>query len=175
MSVLRPFLLCPSKTLMLRGIGAGGEGDDRGWDGWMTSPTGWTWVWVNSGSWWWTGRPGVLQSMGSQRVGHDWAIELNSTELSGEKIIRLKEGQGERYGENNMKIYITICKLDSQWEVPVWLRELKQGLYNNLQGRMGREMVVWGSRGRGHTYTYGWFMLMFDRNQQKSVNQLYFN
>ena len=59
---------------------AGGEGDDRGWDGWMASPTQWTWVWVNSGSRWWTGRPGVLQSMGSQRVGHDWAIELNWTE-----------------------------------------------------------------------------------------------
>ena len=47
------------------GLGAGGEGDDRGWDGWMASPTQWTWVWLNSGSWWWTGRPGVLQSMGS--------------------------------------------------------------------------------------------------------------
>ena len=56
---------------------AGGEGDDRGWDGWMASPTQWTWVWVNSGSWWWTGRPVMLQSMGSQRVGHDWATELN--------------------------------------------------------------------------------------------------
>ena len=59
------------------GSGAGGEGDDRGWDGWMASPTRWTWVWVNSGSWWWSGRPGVLQFMGSQRVGHDWATELN--------------------------------------------------------------------------------------------------
>ena len=59
------------------GLGAGGEGDDRGWDGWMASPTWWTWVWVNSGSWWWTGRPGVLQFMGSQRVGYDWAAELN--------------------------------------------------------------------------------------------------
>ena len=57
---------------------AGGEGDDR--DGWMASPTQWTWVWVNSGSWWWTGRPGVLRSMGSQRVGHDWATELNSNQ-----------------------------------------------------------------------------------------------
>ena len=54
------------KTLMLEGLGAGGEGDDRGWDGWMTSLTRWTWVWVNSGSWWWTGRPGVLRFMGSQ-------------------------------------------------------------------------------------------------------------
>ena len=66
------------------GLGAGGKRDDRGWDGWMTSPTRWTWVWVNSGSWWWTGRPGVLRFMGSQRVGHDWATELNWTECSGE-------------------------------------------------------------------------------------------
>ena len=51
---------------------AGGEGGDKGWDGWMASPTQWTWVWVNSGSWWWTGRPGVLQSMGLQRVRYDW-------------------------------------------------------------------------------------------------------
>ena len=51
---------------------AGGEGDNRGWDDWMASPTWWTRVWVNSGSWWWTGRPGVLSFMGSQRVGHDW-------------------------------------------------------------------------------------------------------
>ena len=58
------------------GLGAGGEGDDRGWDGWMASPTWWTWVWVNSGSWWGTGRPGVLRFMGSQRVGHDWATDL---------------------------------------------------------------------------------------------------
>ena len=51
------------------------------WDGWMASLTQWTWVWVNSGSWWWTGRPGVLRFMGLQRVGHDWATELNWTEL----------------------------------------------------------------------------------------------
>ena len=63
------------KTLMLEGIGAGGEEDDRGWDGWMASRTRWTWVWVNSRSWWWTGRPGVLRFMGSQRVGHNWATE----------------------------------------------------------------------------------------------------
>ena len=63
------------------GLGAGGEGDDRGWDGWMASLTQWTWVWVNSGSWWWTGRPGMLHFMGLQRVGHDWATELNWTEV----------------------------------------------------------------------------------------------
>ena len=60
------------------GLGVGGERD--GWDGWMASPTWCTWVWVNSGSWWWTGRPGVLWLMGSQRVRHDWATELNWTE-----------------------------------------------------------------------------------------------
>ena len=69
------------RTWCLEELGAGGEGDDRGWDGWMASLTQWAWVWVNSGSWWWTGRPGVHQFMGSQRVGHDWATELRWTEL----------------------------------------------------------------------------------------------
>ena len=61
------------------GLGAGGEGDDRGWDGWTASLTRWVWVWVNSGSWWWTGRPGMLRFMGSQRVGHNWVTEVNWT------------------------------------------------------------------------------------------------
>ena len=60
---------------------AGGEGDDRGKDGWMASLTQWTWVWVDSGSWLRTGRPGVLQFMGSQRVGHDWVTKLNWTDF----------------------------------------------------------------------------------------------
>ena len=64
------------KTLMLGGIRGRRRGDDRGWDGWMASPTRWTWVWVNSGSWWCTGRPGVLRFMGSQRVRHDWMTEM---------------------------------------------------------------------------------------------------
>ena len=55
---------------------AGVEGDDRGWDGWTASLIQWTWVWVDSGSWWWTGSPGVLWFMGSERVGHDWVTEL---------------------------------------------------------------------------------------------------
>ena len=58
-------------------LGTGGEGDDRGWDGWMASLTQWTWVWLNSGSWWWTGRPGMLWFMGSQGVGCNWVTELN--------------------------------------------------------------------------------------------------
>ena len=65
------------KTLMWERLKAG-EGDDRGWVGRMASPTQLTWVWVNSGSWWWTGRSGVLQSLGSQRVRQNWATELNN-------------------------------------------------------------------------------------------------
>ena len=67
------------KTLMLGGIGDRRRRDDRGWDCWMTSLTRWMWVWMNSGRWWWTGRPGVLRFMGSQRVRGDWATELNWT------------------------------------------------------------------------------------------------
>ena len=70
---------------------AGGEGDIRGWDGWMASPTQWTWVWVNSRRWWWTGRPGVLRFMGSQRVRHDWATELNwrTRKISQSRIVKI--------------------------------------------------------------------------------------
>ena len=57
---------------MLVKIGVGREGDNRGWDGWMASPTRWTCVWASSGSWWWTGKPGVLQSMKSESVMTDW-------------------------------------------------------------------------------------------------------
>ena len=59
------------------GLRAGEEGKDRGWDGWITSLTQWTWVWVDSRSFWWTGRPGVLWFFGSQRVGRGRATKLN--------------------------------------------------------------------------------------------------
>ena len=65
------------KTLMLANIKEGRRGDGRGWNGWTALPTRWTWAWVNSGSCWWRGKPGALQSMGSQRIGHDWVTELN--------------------------------------------------------------------------------------------------
>ena len=68
------------KTLML-GKKTEGEWDNRRWDGWMASPTRWTWVWASSGSCWWTGKPGVLQSMVLQRVGHNWATKLNLREI----------------------------------------------------------------------------------------------
>ena len=80
------------KTWCWEELGAREDGDDRGWDGWMASLTRWMWVSVNSGSWWWTGKPGMLQFMGSQRVGHDWATELNWTE----KIQRTEDGVVQR-------------------------------------------------------------------------------
>ena len=83
------------KTLIGMGwerLKAGGEGDNRGWDGWMASLTQWMWVWASSRSWWWTGRPGLLQYMGLQRVGHDWATELNWKTVS-------KYGHIRRYCE----------------------------------------------------------------------------
>ena len=79
------------KTQCWERLRAGGEGDDRGWDGWMASLTRWTWVWVKSRSWWWTRRLDVLQSMGSQRVGHDRATELNwyhIGDFSGGPVVR---------------------------------------------------------------------------------------
>ena len=65
------------KTLMLGKIEGRRKRGQQGWNGWMVSLTWWTWVWINSGSWWWTGRPGMLQSMGLQRVRQEWATELN--------------------------------------------------------------------------------------------------
>ena len=65
------------KTLMLGKIEGRRRRGWQGWYAWMASSTQWTWIWVDSGSWWWTGRPGVLQFMESQRVGHDWVTELN--------------------------------------------------------------------------------------------------
>ena len=79
---VKSWLIWKEKTLMLGKIEGRRRRDDRRWDGWMASPTRWTWVWASSGSWWWTGRPGVLQSMGSQRVRHNWATELNKVHVT---------------------------------------------------------------------------------------------
>ena len=85
---------------------AGEEGDDRGWEGWIASPTRWTWVWVNSGSWRWTGKTGVLQSMGSQRARHEWATELNGTELNPKDFSYLTHKPCQFVA---MILYMTFC------------------------------------------------------------------
>ena len=97
------------KTLMLGKIEGGRRGDNRGWDGWMASPTWWTWVWVNSGSWWWTGRPGVLQFMASQRVKHHWATELNWILVSSGSVWKIKQEYG-----NKPKMWPLILILEMQ-------------------------------------------------------------
>ena len=88
------------------GLGAGGEGYSRVLDGWMASPTWWARVWVNSGSWWWTGRPGVLRFMGSQRVRYNWATELNWTELY--------------VGLPFFMVAKTVKNLPVMWETRIW-------------------------------------------------------
>ena len=88
---------------------ARGEGDDRGWDGWMESPVQWTCVWINSGSWWWTGRPGMLQSMGLQRVRHNWTTELNGIILTYSK---------DWCWSWNSNTLATSCKELTHWKRP---------------------------------------------------------
>ena len=72
---------------------AGGEGDDKGWDGWMASLTQWTWVWASSWRWWRTGKPGVLQSKGSQRVGHNWVTEQQQIKSYNSRKVRKRKLQ----------------------------------------------------------------------------------
>ena len=115
---------------------AGGEGDDRGWDGWMASPTPWTWVWASSGSWWWIRKTGMLQSMSSQRVEHDWETELNWMELKGfptpvwpilsnyiHKDPVSKWGHILRYWILNFSFFFqedTIKPIQQQWRESTW-------------------------------------------------------
>ena len=92
---------------------AGGEGDDRGWDGWMASLTQWTWVWVSSGSWWWTGRPGVLQSIGLQRVGPNWVTDLNWTELP--PMGSLPDKPGRKVGAAGLSLSVPCVKWGTRY------------------------------------------------------------
>ena len=85
---------------------AGGKGDDRGWDGWMASPTQRAWVWVDSGSWWWTGRPGMLRFMGSQRVGHDWVTELNWHPVSTSFYTKLLPSTHSKFLLDNLVLFL---------------------------------------------------------------------
>ena len=86
---------------------AGGEGDNRGWDGWMVSLTLWTWIWASSACWWWTGKPGVLQSMESQRVGHHWVTELNWTEET-KAWFAGNEVEGNSFGSSSDRFNLTL-------------------------------------------------------------------
>ena len=97
-----------------------------GWDGWMASPTRWTWVWVNSRSWWWTGRPGMLQFMGLQRVGHDWATELNW----GGRCCYYPHFKDEKTEAHNFPLLINSC-VEIQ-TVVLWLQRLALKHYGKV-------------------------------------------
>ena len=106
-----------------------GEGDDRGWDGWMASPTQWTWVWASSRSWWWTGIPGMLPSMGLQRVGHNWVTELNWLIGITECLDNLSHswsGSRERSGNLRMITQFRSGSAERSWNAPK-LTQLRYG------------------------------------------------
>ena len=115
---------------------AGGEGEDTGRAGWMASSIQWTWVWVNSRSWWWTRRPGVLQFMGSQWVGHNWVTELNWTEL---KKKNWGKGDGGQWGQETSRPWVW-AKNRSRWG----------GLQGSLLGSMGSWVQIdsWVASGK---------------------------
>ena len=108
------------RSFYIIGLGARGEGDDRGWDGWMASLTRWTWVSENSRSWWWTGRPGVPRFMGSQRVGYDWATDLIWYYRMFPWWLKGKESLGQ---EDPLEKEIATCSWILAWRIP-WTEEL---------------------------------------------------
>ena len=122
---------------------AGGEGDDRGWNGWMASPTQWAWVWVSSGRWWRTGKTGVLQSMRLQRFGHDWATEQQQ--------------------------YYTICnwvESTDMKESRIWRADQK--LYVNFQ-LCGRAVHLTTTFAQGSTISYIWITLGFCKSLEQAI------
>ena len=125
------------KTLMLGKIEVEGEGDDRGWDGWMASPTQWTWVWANSRRWWRTGKPGMLQSMVLQRAGHNWATEQHQKVLQ-LKIRKtnnpIKKGEEDlsKYFSKDIQVvsrYMKKCSISCDTVLKTWDSSRTKGKY----------------------------------------------
>ena len=113
--------------------------------------------------------PGGLPSIGSHRVGHDWSDLAAAAAAGGAEVNWLMWDV-----KNRVMWKLTLPNVDSQWELAVWLRELKPGICNNPGGGRGGWQKQ-GSRERGHMYPYGWFMLLFGRSQHNFVKQLSFN
>ena len=136
------------KTLILERLRAGGKGDGREWDGWMASPTRWTWVWVDSGSWWWTGRPGVQRFMGSQRVGHNWATYLNRTDI--DKTVKRRLGENSNGVLCHARFEILFYIMRRKWQpFPVFLPgNPRQDFQRSLKGHS-----PWGCKRVRHSWT----------------------
>ena len=113
------------------GLGARGKGDNRGWDGWMVSTTRWTWVWVNSRRWWWTGKPGVLQFMGSQRVGHDWVTEQQHRKTTEQGKVMITAGWRE--------LKFILCN-QKGWQRMAWLNGITDSMDMSLSKLQGLVM-----------------------------------
>ena len=129
---------------------AGGDGDDREWDVWMASLSQWTWAWANSGSCWWTGRPGVLQSMGLQRVGHDWVTELiylwfwclkNSTSMKYEAL-RAKLCKNR---DSTKEISIDVVPVNTTCVNSCVNKNLNLIFFSLLNWRNKKWMIQWGN------------------------------
>ena len=131
---------------------AGGEGGDRGWEGWMASLTQWTWVWVNSGSWWWTGRPGVLQSLGLQRVGHDWATELNWAELLSVYYGRFSGRSLSRQIESFWHYHELFSSGKADEMTRVWSGSV-------VLSKLGRDVCGWEHRSVHGVFTNAFFLI----------------
>ena len=114
--------------------------DDRGWDGWMTSPTQWTWAWVNCGSWWWIGRPGVLHFMRSQRVGHDWVTALIWT--------RLKKGMTNHFSILASRTPWTVWKDKKIYDIERWTPGSVQFSSDTLEGAKHATGDQWRNNSR---------------------------
>ena len=136
------------KTLMLGRLRAGGGGEDRGWDGWMASPTQWTWVRASSNrSWWRTGKLGVLQSMGLQRVGHNWVTELNKVQGQwGGDRVALRMVQGLSWLTEVAQIFLLPWSLSA----PVWISvSLSGGHWRPTSSLRQRRYSTWKSEHTG--------------------------
>ena len=117
------------KRLWCRGrLKTGREGDDRGWDGWMASVTQWTWVWVNFGSCWWTGRPGVLSSMQSERIRGDWVTELKCSDTTSQVKMNCHELSTYIWVKGNYYLEISCIRSRNVFNQLWWLHRISSGI-----------------------------------------------
>ena len=128
------------------------RGVDRGWDGWMASLIQWTWVWANSGSWWWRGKPGMLQSMGSPIVRHDWATVLNWTELGVEYDTRKLSRQCLAKCAINVEIKYSLIKYVLKYQLRLnkcvcqltyFVTKKCTNLMLNVNSKLASTLLIW--------------------------------
>ena len=132
---------------------AGGEGDGRGWDGWMASATQWTWVWVSSRSWWWIGEPGMLQSMESQNVRHNWVTEQTNLLVKWESAFLFTEPKKELHEHTNThgSKWIEFTK---EKEITKFSAQTMRGVKESPKARLTAVYILTGT----NLYIFGWLL-----------------